>query len=695
MPPMLFPAFAAVIRKRFEELAQSKQLFVVDSDRDEIWNRYLKAFPPGTDPIYRVKTEHDCSCCRHFIRSVGNVVALKDGVPHTVWDIYNELKSPYKEVAYAMSSYITGLEVRDIFVTKYPKAGAPFTLEKPKSGDTAVLRWEHFSAEIPIRFIDKDPGTRLANARTAHDVLERGVKELSPDAVQTVLDLIDQDGIYRGAEHRKSVAAFQELQNRAKAGGGKALFWELHAEPAARFRNTVIGTLVDDLSNGIDAEQAVKSFESKVAPQNYKRPTAVITTRMVENAMKTITELDLEPALERRHARLSDVTVNNVLWVDNFAKGKLKGGIADKLMEEVAPAPFDPEKARPIGIDEFLKLPHKKGMQLYLGNDLLSNFVSMTAPVHPGSKSLFQWDNDFAWSYAGNVTDSLREKVASLGGRVDGAFRFSHTWNYDPLRPNKSLMDLHVFMPGNSWHTHRSGEHYPAGRRIGWNQREDYLSGGRQDVDYINPPPDNFAPVENISFPDIRKMPAGKYLLRIHNWSLREPTKSGFRAEVEFEGQVFQYEYREPMGNKEWVTVAEVTLNDGRFTIQHVLPTTSASQERWGLKTLSLVRVQAIVLSPNFWDDKTVGNKRWFFILEGCKNPEPCRGICNEFLHPRLIEHRKVFEVLAHKTRIAPDSGDQLSGVGFSSTRRNTAMLMSGGQAYAVNFGQVDGPGKL
>ena len=52
----------------------------------------------------------------------------------------------------------------------------------------------------------------------------------------------------------------------------------------ARFRNTVIGTLVQDLSAGVDLEVAVKSYETKVAPQNYKRPTALITKAMVESA---------------------------------------------------------------------------------------------------------------------------------------------------------------------------------------------------------------------------------------------------------------------------------------------------------------------------------------------------------------------------------------------------------------------------
>lgn len=678
---MKFSDFSTAVQSRFAELAKSDKLFVVDADRDEIWKRYLAAFPPGTDPLLRKKTEHDCSCCRHFIRAAGNVVSLKDGVMGTVWDVTG-LPPAYQTVADAMAAYIRSCKVADILLTKFPNAGQPFSTVQLENG--TIVKWDHFAVTIPSRFIHKEPDTKKGEARTTRDVLARGIKELDPGAVATVLDLIDQNAIYRGAEHRNALAAFQTLQTRARAGN-ELLIWELHDAPAARLRNTAIGTLIQDLSEGMELENAVKSFEAKVAPQNYKRPTALITKGMVEAAMKTITELDLEPALERRHAKLSDVSVNSVLWVDGTVQGKMKGGLAGKLMEEVKPAEFDPKKAKPISIAEFLALPHKNGIKLYLDNGMLPHFVSLTAPVHPGSKSLFKWDNDFAWSYEGNIADSLRDKVAALGGRVDGAFRFSHTWNYDRDRPNKSLMDLHVFMPGSSEHKPKFGEHYPSGRRVGWNQRNDFASGGVQDVDYVLPPADDFVPVENISFPDIRRMPEGTYVMKIHNWSRRTPTRSGFKAEIEFAGQIFHYEHREPLAQKEWVTVAEVTLHKGEFSIRHVMTSSASSQDVWGLKTLDQVKVNAIVLSPNYWGDNAVGNKHTIFLLDGCLNPNPCRGIYNEFLHQRLEPHRKVFEVLADKTKVPPVA-EQLSGVGFSSTRKDRVVAVSGGAAYAIQF---------
>ncbi len=63
-----------------------------------------------------------------------------------------------------------------------------------------------------------------------------------------------------------------------------------------------------------------------------------------------------------------------------------------------------------------------------------------------------------------------------------------------------------------------------------------------------------------------------------------------------------------------------------------------------------------------------------FFVLHDAKNDEPTRGIYNEFLHPRLEAHRKVFEVIGDKTKCQPTDG-QLSGLGFSSTKRTDILV--------------------
>lgn len=70
-----------------------------------------------------------------------------------------------------------------------------------------------------------------------------------------------------------------------------------------------------------------------MAPSNYKRPTALITKKQIEAAQKKVEELGLTDALPRRHARVEDISVNDVLFVNRDTRARMKGGIFDSLKE--------------------------------------------------------------------------------------------------------------------------------------------------------------------------------------------------------------------------------------------------------------------------------------------------------------------------------------------------------------------------
>ena len=85
---VLSKAMTAHINKMLES---SQDLFVVDANPDELWTLYLRSFPPGTDPIFRTRTDHDCSSCRHFMRTFGNVVTIKNNMITSIWDFADTL----------------------------------------------------------------------------------------------------------------------------------------------------------------------------------------------------------------------------------------------------------------------------------------------------------------------------------------------------------------------------------------------------------------------------------------------------------------------------------------------------------------------------------------------------------------------------------------------------------------------------
>ena len=103
------------------------------------------------------------------------------------------------------------------------------------------------------------------------------------------------------------------------------------------------------------------------------------------------------------------------------------------------------------------------------------------------------------------------------------------------------------------------------------------------------------------------------------------------------------------------------------------LASTQSSKVLWNVTTQTFVPVSLVLLSPNHWEDtgSGIGNKHYLFMLDGCRNDGSARGFFNEFLKPELDQHRKVIEMVGSKMKT--DLSDrQLSGLGFSSTQRNS-----------------------
>lgn len=659
---MTFTTFADAVHRRFADMSLD-ELFVVDAP--DLWEQYLAAWPDGTNPLFRTRTEHDCSTCRHFIRNVGNVVQIVDGRVRSIWAGL-DLPEPYRTVADVLDALVSAAPLAGIFRSSEPQYGAATTRALV---DGHVETWHHFHAPVAPRHRSNDLGPARGDFLTSVQVFRRGLEDLRPSALESVVDLIDSGVLYRGEEHLMAVTAFRTLQNvyERQVGSARDAFIFANATSrAARFRNTVIGTLVTDLSQGVDLESAVRSFESKVAPTNYKRPKALITPAMVTAAMKTVTDLGIEKSLERRFARLEDVSVNDVLWVDRDVRPQMKdGGLVDVLMAAATPRPTK-SPAEPITISAFMKdvLPGASEIELLMKNALVGNFVSLTTGVHSDVPPIFKWGNDFAWSYGGNVTDSIKERVKRAGGNVTGRLRVSLSWF------NRDDLDIHVVEP--------NGNHI-------WYQSRD----GKLDVD-MNVSGETREPVENVTWAG--RIQDGPYEVKVHNFAQRETSDVGFVIETESDGVIENYRYEQPVGNRAVVPVGVMTVRDGaivKFAPAKGIHGGSASKTVWNVQTETFVKVGSVMYSPNFWGDAAVGNRHYIFALAGCLNDEPTRGIYNEFLKSDLDKHRKVFEVLGDRTKCAP-AADQVSGLGFSSTSGAsvTARVTVGGRQrlLAIQF---------
>ncbi len=647
---MGFTAFANAIRTQFESMATTG-LYAVAADKNVVWDTYLDSFPEGTNLIYQERREYDCQCCKQFIRNVGHLVTIVDGKLVSIWDV--EAEGYYADVAKAMSAYVKQFPIINVYMTSEPRYGGKTTHQMLENGEVKV--WSHFNCTIPSNLVSSDYPTKLSKVASAYQVFNRGLEELTVSALTTVSDLIAQNSLHRGAEFAGKVDGFLALKvayDEQPTAVAKNIFvWKNIKNPVALTRNSAIGTLLQDLSADKDLVSSVKSYEDKVSGTNFKRSSALITPGMIKKATDRITELGIEPALSRRFARIDDISVNNVLFVDRSVSPLMKDSIADLLATEVRPNNKVFDKVEEIGINEFISdvLPHAESLEVLVKNAHKSNLVSLIAPQDEDAKSIFKWNNPFSWSYNGNITDSMKENVKAAGGRVTGDLRFSIQWNDQNDNPND--LDAHCKQP--------------SGLEICYSNANGRMSG-TLDVDITQP---RGVAVENIIFTDKRRMKEGIYEFQVRNFS--ERGGKNFTAEIEFEEQIFSFSYTKKMRTKERVTVAKVQYSKAKgFKLIESLPHEALPSTNWNISTENFQKVSSVMYSPNFWDGQTQGNQHFFFMLDGCKNPERARGFYNEFLDSRLNEDRKVFEVLADKMKCEL-SDDQLSGLGFSITQRN------------------------
>lgn len=430
-----------------------------------------------------------------------------------------------------------------------------------------------------------------------------------------------------------------------------------------RIRNHSIGTLLINVSEDMDLDTAVKKYEQIVAPSNYKRPKAIFTKKMLEDAKKTITELGYMDSLQRRFANLNDITVNNVLFSNKSAARRMVGAddIFGQMEKDAAVSPKKFSKVEEISAQDFIDkvLPTAKEIEAFVENKHEKNFVSMIAPVNPDAKTMFKWNNGLSWAYSGNITDSdMKQNVKAAGGNVDGVLRFSIMWNEG--QNDNSDLDAHCKEPDGN-------EIYFGNCR----KPETSRCGGQLDIDITRPMTQMAGKpsVENITWADMSYMKPGVYKFFVNQYAARG--SKGFKAEIEFNGEIFAFEYNNPVSGN--VQVAEVTLDEnGNFSIKEKLSGSSSisSREIWGVNTNQFVPVSVISYSPNYFDEQDgIGHRHLFFFLKDCVNSEEPNGFYLEFLDNDLMKHKRVFEALGAKCHVE-DTDDQLSGIGFSMTKR-------------------------
>ena len=675
----MFLQFKHALAKNIKQLiAKSQHLYVVDINPYTLCEEYMNGFPTGTNNVHKERREYECNCCFQFIRRFGNVVGIVEGKRVSIWDL--QIENPtYQAVCDHLSQVISGCNIKTGFFTDVRKIGTDKNLA-PIEGSTEIKTWNHFYYELPKSMVYKgrDSLESLEGAfASTHQVISRSLKEIKTHALEEVLSLIEDRNLYGGDEKKASIERFYNLKKEWEDCDHKGLFeWEATAKYGRKvaIRNNVEGTLLVELSEGVSLEDAVKNFEKKMNRGNYRRKKPITSKKRVERALKTVQELGLEDSLYRRHAKLSDVSIGDVIWASAQSQKFMAPNPLEALLATSKETPKQFQHADEMRIEDFISqgLHGASKLEVLMTNNHINNLVSIIAPKVDKSKSLFPWANGMSLVYNNGFSDAIKESVKSRGGTIDADLVFSLSWA-EGDRSDNSDLDLHCRLPN--------------GDMIYYRKKTHHQSKGQLDVDIQNPNRhENRDIVENIFFPNKAKMPKGLYRISVHNYALRGRQK-GFSLRADIEGTVKTYNYDKGLAVNEVVQVLDFYYDGKTFEIRKELPHTEVGQEVWGVNTMTFLPVQTVMYSPNHWGNNSVGNKHYIFTIEGCLNPDKTRGFFLEFLDKSLGLDEGVFQALSDMMGVEY-SDDQISGLGFSSSMSNNVTVRIDNKPINIKFNE-------
>jgi hypothetical protein len=686
------------LNEQFTKMQEFGKLFCSELTGQQIWDLYLAGFKPEQNPMFRdpESTEHNCNNDKNFIRRYGNIVAINPetlelislfdiDVTGTVYeDTISNLSKVVKQAKVSEVFFETFTELNSLPYEKVNKNQPLFQLghketykqyTKEEAEKFGVVRcdktykFDHFHVFLKNEFVNKTNKSIeqiRAEFRDNKNVFKRGLDEISLDTLVLVRDLIQQGSLLNGdAQLTKVVSfvSFKEQYNKLSSQQKDNWTW-IHSYNlvTAKFRNELIGTLCVELTEGVDLNTACQTWNKRVDPANYMKAKAPITETQKKEARKFVEENGYSDSFDRTLVTLEDIKVTEILH-SNIGDGTIKNvSIFDNIKTGTSTqhkrSQFD--GIEEVGFEKFMKdiLPTCTSVEVLFENRFEENLVALTTANNKESKPIFKWNNNYSWTYKNNLAGKsfIKENVQKAGGKVDGLLRCSLQWNDEDT---KSVLDFDLHCVEST------------GGEIYYGNKKSYKTGGWLDVDMIRP--SNIG-IENITWQN--KVPDGNYLFEVKNYD--GGSNKGFKIEIEFKGEVFNYFYQQPVKPSQRVKVATVTVKNGEFTITHHLQETASSKTIWNLETNKFHKVKLACLSPNYWSDNNVGNKHVFFMLDNCKTDSPLRGFHNENLNNELLQHRKVIDVLGDVAMIQP-TDNHLAGVGFNSTVRDEVILKLSG----------------
>lgn len=669
-----YEVFEKEVSEYFDRVvANNKHLYQVHVDG--LWDLYLDNLPEDGRFVY------NCRACKHFIERYGNLVTIaEDGhIESALWYKVN-VPEYFHEAVVRMNNHVrNAAKVSNVFISDVKTLGTP---------ETGV--WTHLHVNLPREMVNnsrtKNASQLMAEKTEDFKMLLNALNEYSINVVEQAVALLQTNAMYR-SDRVLGVAEWflnvhKSLQGHRAADQKTNLIWKAVGEAPTGYchvKSSMIGTLLDDISEGKSTRVIMARFEEKMNPQNYMRSQSGPTASAIEQAEKLVEKLGIADSLRRRYARFEEV-IDKMVWmpkedvIDISTKAPKAGGVFANVVPKDRPIQNDISLDLPVTKmtwDKFARtiLPGAQKIEAKIDNP--NRFMALVTEAVPSSENILQWDNPFSWYYHGGIDGEIKRRVEAAGGRYENCeIRCSLIWE------SYTDLDIHCITPRR--------EH------IYYGDKHD-MHGGYLDVDANGGHATTTKPVENIRWAD--HAPNGHYKFFVHNYADRNARNNPYKVELEVGGKIYTCNGFIAETNEQY-TVFEFDYYNGR--VENLVcgnQVNVSGSEMWGLTVGDFVEVKGILRSPNMWNEKSgsTNGDHTFFILDGCKDVSEGagRGFFNEILKPELREIRKTLEVYAANTPIECADEADACGIGFNKdTEWDLVLKVSG--ASGVRLIKID-----
>lgn len=385
-----YEVLLALMQERLTELtAGASHLFVVDIG-PRPYDTFVAALPAD------MQQHHKCHTCRHFVERFGGLVAVKDdgNLAPAMWPFLSA-SNVYKPAVEVMARLVRRAPIIGAHVSHETTWGTPRTYDPKKGAD-----WTHFSVRPPARFVTKrsriETASQLA-AKVAHEAetLTSALREYPLELIERAHAMLTTGQLFR-SEKCIGVAEWLLGIHRDLVGTKRpSLIWRAAASAPVGFchvKTTMIGTLLDDIREGLPFADIKRKFDAKMSSLQYQRPTAAPSLGNIAAAEKLVDALGIRDSLKRRFARLEDV---EALWVPVAPKtNPSTGGVFDHL-KTTSPKVTDlGTPATTMTWEKFKRtvLASAEAIELRLPTGQAA-FTAMITAVHPEAPVILSWGN--------------------------------------------------------------------------------------------------------------------------------------------------------------------------------------------------------------------------------------------------------------------------------------------------------------